>query len=104
MRRQDPVPAPHPAHRPRNINLWPKDGADLAARRSIAQPAHLLREDPDLAGVLAPGERERAAAECVAPVARLPRGSWHADRMLVMSDGIGLLVLDGLLIRRVGVD
>jgi CRP-like cAMP-binding protein len=76
----------------------------MAAHRSITQPAYILAEDPDLAASLASADRERAMAECVAPAAILPRGRWQAERMKVMADGIGLLVLDGLLIRRVGVD
>jgi len=34
----------------------------------------------------------------------LQRGPWKAEQMHVMEDGIGLLVLEGLLIRRVGID
>jgi hypothetical protein len=34
----------------------------------------------------------------------VPTGRWNTDRMTMLKDGIGLLVLDGLMIRRVGVD
>ena len=64
----------------------------------------LLREDVDLRSAIAPSDQERAIAHCVAPVLSIPRGRWNADQMRVMTDGIGLLVLNGLLIRRVGVD
>lgn len=65
---------------------------------------HLLREDFDLAEAIPPAIRERAIIECIAPVARIRRGRWSAERANLAHDGIGLLVLDGLLIRRVGVD
>lgn len=45
-----------------------------------------------------------AIAECVAPVARIPRGRWSGYHGLPEDGSIGLLVLDGLLIRRVGID
>ncbi len=64
----------------------------------------VLGEDVDLRSAVAPAEQERAVAHCVAPALTIPRGRWNADQMRVMADGIGLLVLDGLLIRRVGVD
>jgi CRP/FNR family cyclic AMP-dependent transcriptional regulator len=64
----------------------------------------LLVEDPDLAEAV-PGElRARATEECIAPVERLPRGRWTGEQPDLPRDGIGLLVLEGLLIRRVGVD
>jgi len=69
-----------------------------------ADRCQLLREDVDLRSAIVPSEQERAIAHCVAPALSIPRGRWNADQMKVMADGIGLLVLDGLLIRRVGVD
>ncbi|HZE05087.1 MAG TPA: Crp/Fnr family transcriptional regulator [Solirubrobacteraceae bacterium] len=65
---------------------------------------HLLREDADLCRAIPAAEQERAIAYCVAPVLSIRRGRWNGDQMKVMSEGIGLLVLDGLLIRRVGID
>jgi CRP/FNR family cyclic AMP-dependent transcriptional regulator len=65
---------------------------------------HILSEDPELAEVLAPPLRLRATQECVTSVARLPRGRWTADGASELGEGIGLLVLDGLLLRRVGID
>lgn len=64
----------------------------------------LLVEDPDLAEAVPTGLRLRAAEECIAPVARLTRGRWNGEHPDLPRDGIGLLVLEGLLIRRVGVD
>ncbi len=64
----------------------------------------LLLEDADLRSVIASSDQERAVAHCVAPALSIRRGRWNPEQMSVMADGIGLLVLDGLLIRRVGVD
>ncbi len=64
----------------------------------------VLREDPDLAEAVAPADRRRAIEECVARTARLSRGSWGAGARQPIGAGIGLLVLSGLLLRRVGVD
>jgi CRP/FNR family transcriptional regulator, cyclic AMP receptor protein len=65
---------------------------------------HVLREDPELADGLGPKQRSRAVEECVARTVHLPRGPWSNPAATSTVDGIGLLVLDGLLIRRVGID
>jgi hypothetical protein len=64
----------------------------------------ILREDPELAEAVSPVERERATEECVARTIRLARGRWNIQGATAMHAGIGLLVLEGLLLRRVGVD
>jgi CRP/FNR family transcriptional regulator, cyclic AMP receptor protein len=63
----------------------------------------VLAEDVDLAEAISPAERRAAAEHCLAPVMRLPRGRWNGQRADITPGGIGLLVLQGLLIRRVGV-
>jgi CRP/FNR family cyclic AMP-dependent transcriptional regulator len=65
---------------------------------------HLLRADPDLAEAVPAANRARATDELIAPIAHLRRGRWNGEQPALTHDGIGLLVLDGLLIRRVGVD
>ena len=65
---------------------------------------HVLREDPDLAEAVPREMRERSIEECIAPAVRLRRGRWGGEQADLMRGGIGLLVLNGLLIRRVGVD
>jgi CRP/FNR family cyclic AMP-dependent transcriptional regulator len=77
-----------------------------AERRGGHAVAHcrLLIEDPDLAAALPPAARERAGLECVVPLLRLPRGRISTAPPPVSEGGIGLLVLDGLLFRRVGID
>jgi CRP-like cAMP-binding protein len=64
----------------------------------------VLREDPELAEAVNPSERARATDECVARTVRLARGRWDAEDATAMHGGIGLLVLEGLLLRRVGID
>jgi CRP-like cAMP-binding protein len=68
------------------------------------QICHFLREDSDLAAALEPAAREAALEECIAPVMRLETGRWSGQAAGFSQDGIGLLVLGGLLLRRVGVD
>jgi len=77
----------------------------VTQRIDAAQPTcHILREDPDLADVLPPTQRERATAECIARTMQIRAGSWDGEPIGNLTGGIGLLVLDGLLLRRVGVD
>jgi CRP/FNR family transcriptional regulator, cyclic AMP receptor protein len=64
----------------------------------------VLEEDSDLADAIAPDERWGAIEHCVAALSVLPRGSWSGEQEGMTPDGIGLLVLSGLLIRRVNVE
>jgi CRP-like cAMP-binding protein len=63
----------------------------------------VLREDSDLAEAVPASRRERALLELKARQAWIPMGPWSglepAD-----PDGLGLLVLDGLMLRKVGID
>jgi CRP/FNR family cyclic AMP-dependent transcriptional regulator len=63
----------------------------------------VLEEDVALLEAVPTDNRERAVAECIAATLRIPRGHWSGQRADIMPDGIGLLVLDGLLVRRVGI-
>lgn len=74
-----------------------------SAPRPAARICHILAEDPDLAEAIAPDHRSGAIEHCVAPAVNLPRGRWNGQRENMTPDGVGLLVLRGLLIRRVGV-
>jgi CRP-like cAMP-binding protein len=65
----------------------------------------VLAEDPDLAGSLAGRRRAEAVRGCVAPVARIDAGPWPLEtRAPHRSYAIGLLILDGLAMRRVGLE
>ena len=66
--------------------------------------SHVLRDDPDLGEAVPVQERDRAVEACIAHVARISRGEWSGQQTQLLRDGVGLLVLEGLLIRRVGVD
>jgi CRP/FNR family cyclic AMP-dependent transcriptional regulator len=65
---------------------------------------HVLGEDPDLADAVDEDVRSLAIARCLAPTLRLPRGAWTPPGGDTVGAGIGLLLLDGLILRRVGVD
>jgi CRP/FNR family cyclic AMP-dependent transcriptional regulator len=64
----------------------------------------VLSEDPDLAAAVPESDRAQAIDECIARVVRLPSGVWDEALPDVLSEGIGLLVLDGLLLRRVEIE
>jgi CRP/FNR family cyclic AMP-dependent transcriptional regulator len=61
----------------------------------------VLREDPELAEAIPRERRQRAIAECTAPQLWLPTGPWDPSAAF---DGIGVLVLGGLIVRRVGIE
>ncbi len=65
---------------------------------------HLLVEDVALAETVPAELRQSASRECIAPVVWLRRGRWSGEQAELVRDGIGMMALDGLLIRRVGVD
>ena len=65
------------------------------------QLCRVLTEDPDLAEALRPTHRSEATQHCLAPAIHLPRGRWEGPQADMTPGGIGLLVLRGLLIRRV---
>lgn len=72
--------------------------------RPVFGPAcHVLREDPDLAAAIPRAARDSAIDECTAPTLRIVR-DWRMEQITMPSGAIGLLVLQGLLIRRVGID
>ncbi len=64
----------------------------------------VLREDLDLAEAVPPDRREQATRELTADELRLTSGPWPADRTDPLPGGIGLLMLNGLMLRRVGID
>jgi len=66
--------------------------------------SRVLEEDAELAEAIPVEQRELAVKECMARTISIPAGLWHAPQTVLSGEGIGLLVLRGLLIRRVGVD
>lgn len=75
----------------------------VTAVRRMTSVCHVLREDSDLAESIPRPRRERAIRESTARVVELAPGRWDGHEPAT-PDGIGLLVLDGLLIRKVCVD
>jgi len=65
---------------------------------------HVLREDPELADAIPPERRERAIEDCTAPELRIGSGPVSRNGSLGFRGGIGVLVLSGLMIRRVGIE
>lgn len=65
----------------------------------------VLQEDPELAEAIPGSRRAGAIRECLARSVFLPAGRWLAESEAALSgEAIGVLMLSGLLIRRVGVD
>lgn len=70
----------------------------------LPRSCQVLDEDPDLADAVPPATRERAIRECLARVISISPGRWQDAESAEHDEGIGLLVLGGLLIRRVAID
>jgi CRP-like cAMP-binding protein len=71
--------------------------------KTLPTPCRVLEADPDLAEGIPLERRSQAEKDCLAREISVPTGRWaarHGD----LQEGIGLLVLSGLLIRRVGID
>ncbi len=64
---------------------------------------HVLDQDPDLAEAVPVERRSAAIAELTADEVRLPPGTWRGAPD-VEPAGIGLLVFEGLMLRRVGLE
>ena len=72
--------------------------------RSSHDMCQVLIEDPDLAETIPLADRARAIQECTARAANLSPGDLSGQSTGALNNGVGLLVLHGLLIRRVGID
>jgi CRP/FNR family cyclic AMP-dependent transcriptional regulator len=74
-------------------------------QREPLEICRVLEEDPELAEALPPEQREQATRECLARTVTIEAGPWRGSPGIpAKAEGIGRLVLSGLLIRRVGVD
>lgn len=62
----------------------------------------VLREDPELAETIEPARRAQAVDSLIAREVRIPTGEWRTR--IPIDDGIGLLVLEGVVLHRVGID
>jgi hypothetical protein len=63
----------------------------------------VLQEDPELAEAIEPGLRAQALETVVAREIQLPTGTWR-NRRLGLENGLGLLLLEGVLLHRIGID
>jgi CRP/FNR family cyclic AMP-dependent transcriptional regulator len=64
----------------------------------------VLREDPELADAIPSDRRQQAIDDCTAPELWIQPGPWRGRGSLGFRGGIGVLVLNGLMIRRVGIE
>ncbi len=70
----------------------------------MASLSQVLVEDPELAGYLEGSRLASAVRDCVAQAITLPSGAWTPnDPGPTMRTGLGLLLINGLIMRRVGV-
>lgn len=76
-----------------------------APSHAVAVPnvCWVLREDPELAEEIEPTRRSQAVEALVAREVRIPSGAW-VGRAIPIDDGIGVLVLAGVMLHRVGID
>ena len=70
----------------------------------MTELAHVLVEDPDLVDDLEGDRLKRAIRDCVARVVRFEAGAWSPPAPTPeLQSGLGLLLLEGSMVRRVGV-
>src|SRR3954471_21250055 len=71
----------------------------------FTEMAIVLQHDPDLADAVPADQRELATQASVAALVHVARGLWDARPPAERTrSGHGFLVLEGLLVRRVGID
>lgn len=73
------------------------------AGTGYASTCHILQEDSELAEAIPPERRAEAIEGCTATELRFSAGDGVSERS-PLQNGVGILVLSGLLIRRVGID
>jgi len=85
---------------------WKARPAPILETMSTSATGHcqILGEDAELAEAIPPAQRAEAIAACEAPTMRIARGRWTVPSSAMLDGGIGLLILEGLLVRRVGID
>jgi CRP/FNR family transcriptional regulator, cyclic AMP receptor protein len=76
----------------------------VTAVSDLPPRCHVLKEDAELAEVIPLERRDQAIQECTAPELLIQPGPWRGKGSLGFRGGIGVLVLDGLMIRRVGIE
>lgn len=71
---------------------------------SVTAVCQVLREDAELGEAITPARRSRAIDDCTTPEIYIGAGEGSPNGMMLPRGGLGLLMLDGLLIRRVGIE
>ena len=71
--------------------------------RTVPGVCRVLEEDPDLAESIDPKLRAHALETVLARDVRIPAGTWRPPPAS-FEDGLGMLVLEGVFIHRVGID
>jgi len=87
----------------RGTGTWISSVPISEATRSPEHFVYVLDHDPGLRSVLPESERTRARQHAVAAVLELPSGDWFPEDGDARDAELGLLVLEGLLIRDVTV-
>ena len=78
--------------------------SQASQRETLQNVSRILDEDPDLSDGLTGERMQEAIRDCVAGTCRCTPGPWTPpDEIGDMRFGLGLLILDGLIARRVGV-
>ncbi len=65
---------------------------------------HVLKEDPELGEAIPLERRQQAVEDCIAPELKLEPGPLVRGQTHGYRGGLGVLVLSGLMIRRVGIE
>jgi hypothetical protein len=73
-------------------------------RSGTAGACYLLREDTELAEAIPPERRAQALASCTAAEVEIGAGQSGGPALASMSGGLGMVVLSGFLVRRVGIE
>jgi hypothetical protein len=76
----------------------------VSAHPASHELCHVLREDPDLAEAVPIARRAQAIDELMVRERRLPPGDWPEELSSQSADGVGLLVIKGMMLRRVGIE
>jgi CRP/FNR family cyclic AMP-dependent transcriptional regulator len=71
--------------------------------RPPSNVCYVLREDPELAEGIDPSVRPQALDTVITREIRLAAGPWP-NRKLMLQSGLGLLLLDGVLLHRIGIN
>jgi CRP/FNR family transcriptional regulator, cyclic AMP receptor protein len=71
--------------------------------RPPSNVCYVLREDPELAEGIDPSVRPQALDTVITREIQLAAGPWP-DRKLMLGSGLGLLLLDGVLLHRIGIN